>query len=80
MDNGQWEAEEAESFCDKLIPQEEAMARIAFLNIGGLPPMNVHLKNQEIRMFVRANEVDFLGMEEMNVNWTTINNWNSPHE
>ncbi len=56
--------------------KEEATTSITFLNIEGIPLVNTHPKSQEIQSFVRDVKVDILGLTEMNVNWSLVNNWN----
>ncbi len=67
-------------FGDELRPEEEAMTRISSLDISGIPLVNSHPKNQEIRTFIRLYKIDIMGMAEMNVNWTHVNNGNWLHE
>ncbi len=45
---------------------------VTFLNIGGLPFHNSFPKSKEVRMLVGNNNMDILGLAEVNINWENI--------
>ncbi len=52
MDTGEWADQQAEFFRDKIEMKEEGTARLAFLNIRGIPFVNDHPENEEIQSLV----------------------------
>ena len=55
----------------------EHNTRICFVNINGIGVKKKSSKSEDIRMFMRNNDVDVIGLAETNVNWSKITTSNT---
>ena len=65
-------SESEEFFGDKISIKDEETLRISFININGIPAKNEDYKNMKIYEAIQENQIDILGMTEINRNWNMV--------
>ncbi len=58
-----------EHYREQIGAKAESTVWMVFINLGGLPLNNSHIKNTEVQYFMSINGIDIMGMAETNVNW-----------
>ncbi len=52
--------------------KEEHHLQIIFMNMGGLPQLNAHYKNKKVQCLTIDDQVNVLGLAEININRRNI--------
>ncbi len=68
LDDVEWDKNTSESCGDQAKDKVDSTMQVMLMNVGGLPTSNHHSKNHEIWDLVQEEDVDILGLAEVNMN------------